>query len=609
MKQYLITGVTMLAAAAALGQTTNNTVVVSATRIDTPIEQVGSSISVISAAEIKQQNAQNAQDAIRLVQGVQSTMNGGPGTSSSVFIRGAESDHTLVLINGIRVNSNTAGGFDLSALPVDMIDQIEVLRGPQSGLYGSDALGGVINITTKKGATVPFGSTASIALGEMGYRTANLGLFGGNKIIDFNVSASFLELENHDIAKNNGGTEDDPYERKSLYGNLGINLPEEGRIDLTTLYNQDENELDAFGGVDDPLENSSKEKVFTSAAVSQPIGDHYVQNVSAGYSWQEYTGINGGSPAEYVSENTDASIKGDWTPVENNTLSVGYDYRHTSAENVGNFPKESRDQHALFINNMWSMKERLFINLGARYDDFSDIDGEATWKASASWFVLDYTRLHGAMGTGYRAPTMNDIYYTFGAPPRTYLKPEQSRSFDIGIEQTLFEESLVADITYFQSDIDDLIAWDEVPPGSGNWQPANVAEAEIRGFEASLAYAVTEAISTRLYYTYTDAEDVQTGNKLARRAEHTGGLTTSWQYSKRGNIYADVTYTGERYDNAANTRELDEFFLVGLGTRYEILDGAVIFAHISNLLDEEYDTAGGYSGVGRIASAGVELSF
>lgn len=617
MKHSMLFTVAALAAATATAETTNqvaeattskNQIVVSATRIETPIEQVGSSISVVTAEDITWQNAQDLQSAIKLVPGLQQTGNGGPGTPSSVFIRGAESDHTLVLINGIRVNSNTDGGFDFSSLPTDMIESIEVLRGPQSGLYGSDALGGVISITTKKGATTPLGGSASTAIGEKGYRTGTVGLHGGGKVLDFNSSVSFQGLENHDISKAAGGTEDDPYRRVSAYAGMGLNFASDGRANLTVLYTDDKNELDGYGGVDDPLENSQKKKFFTSLSAAKPITDIYTQKVSAGYNTQEYTGYNGG-PVDYTTDSYDASLQADVTPVESDTLSVGYDFRRSEAENKGNFDKNNRDQHAVFANNKWSWKESLFLNLGGRYDDFSDVDGKATWKASASWFALENTRLHGSAGTGYRAPTMNDIYFTFGGPPRSYLKPEQSESYDIGLEQTVLDGMAVADITFFQTRTEDLIEWAYVGPNPWDYSPMNVDKADIEGFETSLTVKPADGLTTRVFYTYTDAKNAATGQRLARRALHTGGASINWQYSKAGSVNADYTYTGLRYEDSANSQKLNDFGLVGIGTRYAVTDSAALVANISNLLDKYYETAQGYGSVGRIASAGIEIKF
>ncbi|MEN7973177.1 MAG: TonB-dependent receptor [Verrucomicrobiota bacterium] len=619
MKKYILASTALLAATVASAQTTNQ-VVVSATRIDTPIEQIGSSISVIDASDIKMQNAGNAQDALRLIPGIQETQSGGPGTASSVFIRGANANQTLVLIDGIRVNSNTTGSFNLSSLPSDAIERIEVLRGPQSALHGADAIGGVINIVTKKGAKKAFGGSASMAVGEKGYRTGNLHLYGGGKIVDFNTSVSFQGLEEYDIAANYGGSEDDPYRGLSLHSGLGLNFLNDGRADLSLLYNNTKNDIDTgapwpnWWQVDDLDRSTKKEFWASSLAISKPIGDRYTQNLSAGFNLTDTKGENDAAREyRFKTWNADFSAQGDIGIFEGDsvidTLSVGYDFRHSEAKNDGNYAAETRDQHALFLSNLWKLNETLFITLGGRYDEFSDIDGQASGNAAISYFVLEGTRLHGSLGTGYKAPTMNDLYWPTtpwsGGNPN--LDPEKSVSFDIGIEETLFDGGVVADITYFQNAIEDLIVW--APDGGGFWTPTNLDEANIKGAEASLAIKPTDNLTTRIFYTFTDAEDATTGNELARRAKHSGGASAEWQYNSKGSLYADLTCIGERFDNAANTRELDEYFLVGIGARYALSDSAMVTLHISDLLDEYYETAGGYGPVGRVASAGVEVNF
>jgi len=623
MKKYAMAAVCGFLSVGVYAETTNTTAVssntvaeanqtvITATRIETPIKQTGSSITVITAEEIQQKNAENLQEALRSTPGLQCTANGGPGADSSVFIRGAESDHTLVLINGVRVNSNTDGGFDFSSLPADMIETIEVVRGPQSGLYGSDALGGVIHITTKKGAEQKPGGSLSLAVGEKGYRTASAALNGGNEIVDVNTALSFYNLENHDIAGNNGGTEDDPYKRISAYTGFGLNFLKDGRADLTILYTEDESNLDAFGGIDNPLDRSNKKKLFTLLAISKPVVDFYTQRVSVGYSRQKYEGFTsgmfGGSNA-FESVSYDASAQADFFAFDNDTLSIGYDFRRSEAENKGNFDKQRRDQHAVFLHNSLNLNDIFFLNLSARYDTFSDIDSKATWKADAAYFITKSTRVHGSIGTGYRAPTMNDLYFTYGGPARTYLQPEQSRSFDIGVEQTLLDEKLVVDITFFKSDVQDLIAWAPTGPG-GSYQPANINEARIEGVEFTLTATPTRNLTTKVFYTYTDSKDAATGNELARRAKNNGGVSAKWDYSERGSVHAGCTYTGKRYDDGTNTRKLNRFTVVNAGTRYQLTDLFSVFANVDNLFDQEYETAAGYGTVGRLASVGIKCEF
>jgi vitamin B12 transporter len=638
MKDYILFTAVSLVTATATAQTTNTTeeatlpkdqIIVSATRIDTPIEQIGSSVSVITAEEIERQHAKDAQSAIKLTPGVQMTQRGGPGTASSVFIRGANANQSLVLINGIRVNSNTTGASNLSTIPTDAIERIEVLRGPQSALYGADAIGGVINIVTKKGENQKTGGSVLVEMGTKGYVNTVGQLSGGNETVDFSASASFLGLNEYDIASDYGGTEDDPYERRSLFTDLGLNFASDGRADLVLMYNELDTSLDEKKS---DVQNKSVETEFWLASldVHKPIMDIYEQNITFGYNEEQNTGLDSGTQSYYFeTRNYDFNAQADLFVLENDTINIGYDFRYSEAENDGSYTTKDRTQNSVYLNNQWNLDEKLFITLGGRYDDYSDVDSKGTWQSTASWFISEHSRLHGSIGTGYKAPTFNDLYWPFSSfswvsggttnisesVGNPNLKPEESFSFDIGLEQSFFNKTVIADVTYFQNEIDDMIEWADVSTSTSTnplfsfYTPSNVNKAEIKGLETSLTFNPADSFSTRLYYTYTDAKDADTGKWLARRARHNAGISANWNYSKKGSIFGDLTYTGKRYDNATNTDELEAYELINIGTRYAITDSLSIVANINNLLDKYYETARGYGTVGRVFSAGVSATF
>lgn len=592
--------------------------VVTATRIETPIEQTGSSIELLSSKQIEQQQSKSVQSALTQVPGVQFAQNGGPGTASSVFMRGANANHTLVLVNGVRVNSNTDGAFNLSMIPTESIERIEVLRGTQSALYGSDAIGGVINIITKKSPDKPLSGSLSTAVGEKGYREQVANLAGNNGVLDFLTTLSYSELNGFDIADNrkNKGSENDPWRRLSSYTDVGATFAEDGRADLTFLYNRNQTELDKtaswpnYWQVDDPDRDSQTEQWLTSFNVSKPITELYSQSLLVSHNKEQTTGNNNGTQ-EYLfeTENIGLTEQSDFQILENDTLSAGYEFRRYDAENKDTFKADPIDQHSAFLSNQLNLYDRLFVTLGGRHDYFSAFDGENTWNAAASWLALDNTRVHSSVGTGYKIPTMNDLFWpndgwSSGNPD---LNPESSRSFDVGVEQTLIESNCVADITYFQSQINDMIIWSETSPWF--WQPSNVNQADIKGTELSLTARPVESLTTKAFYTFTVAEDAETGLDLPRRARHKAGTSANWDYSQRGSIYAACNFTGARYDNSANTRDLASFITVDVGTRYRLTKIFSVFANVENLCDTRYETAAGYGVVGRLASAGVKGEF
>ncbi len=626
MKLSIPFGIALLAALSTTAETTNQTttvektreqIIVSATLIDTPIEQIGSSVSVISAQEIKLMNAKTAQQALRQVPGIQATQNGGPGTASSIFIRGANSNHTLILVNGIRVNSNTTGGFNLSTIPTDSIAQIEVLRGPQSALYGGDAIGGVINIVTKKGQK-GFGGTVLTEIGTKGYANGMISLYGGGEIIDFTASLSYKQLKEYDIAKEYGGTEDDPFESLSLFTDLGFNFAGDGRADWVIIYDRNKNALDQnapwslgsdnYWQVDDLNRETTRDFFMTSLDISKPITDFYEQSIKAGISHNKIEGEDDGlTEYEYINNNLDLNAQGDFFLRKTDTLSFGYDFRRSEAENKGKIPLTHRTQNSVYANNQFTPDENLYIDMGIRYDDYSDFDGRGTWQAKISRNIWEPSRLHASIGTGYKVPTFNDMYWPLSGNQN--LDPEKSRSFDIGWEQSMANRAWVADLTYFESEIEDMIAWAPIGGGSWLWQPSNVNNAIIKGVETSLSFQPISTLNGKIYYTYTDAKDADTGKWLARRARNNAGFFISWDYLKNANINLDLTYTGKRYDNASNTRELDPYELVHIGTSYNITESTQITANINNLFDKYYETAAGYGTIGRVFSVGANYTF
>lgn len=608
------------AAALSINAESTNTVeiaspiVITATRIETPIEQTGSSICVIDSDQLSAQQSKTVQSALQQTPGVQRVQNGGPGTTSSVYIRGANANHTLVLVNGVRINSNTDGASNLSKIPTESIERIEILKGTQSALYGSDAIGGVINIITKKGAEQPLSGSASVAIGEKGYSEEVLTLTGGTEIFDFLTTLSYSELNGFDIAdhKNNNGSENDPTHRLSSFTDLGFNFLEDGRADLTVLYNRNDTALDqgSYVQIDDPDREVEAEQWVTALNISKPITELYTQSLRPSYTDEKNTGRNNGAQ-EYLfqTKNYGLTEQSDFKILENDTLSTGYEFRRYEANSAGNFDTKQTDQNSVFLSNQLNLLDRLFITLGGRYDTYSDFDSKATWNAAASWLALEDTRIHGNIGTGYKVPTMNDLYWPADAwsSGNPTLSPETSQSFDLGVEQTMFDGKLISDATFFKSNIKNMIVWAETSPWF--WQPSNVNEADIQGLELSLTAKPTDQLSTTAWYTYTDAVDANTGKELARRAKHTAGLSADWKYSKRGSIYAGYTYTGNRYDDGANTRPLGGFVTVNIGTRYQLTDIFSVFANVENLFDKQYETAAGYGTVGRLTSIGVKGEF
>mgnify|MGYP006288358207 CR=1 FL=1 len=602
-------------------QGTNETVamqpvVVTATRTETDLNKIGSATTVITAAELERLRVDTVLEALRSVPGVNVVQNGPPGQNTSVFIRGHNSQHTKVMLDGLRLNNNAAGAFDLANIPIANIERIEIVRGPQSALYGTDALAGVVNIITKTG-TEGLHGFAEGALGSDGYRGGGLGLNGANAVGDFSVGYSGTRFDGvSSAAEELGNTEEDEWVNHALSGRFGLNFLDDGRADLSLNYIDDTVDVDGFvwpNPADDPNYEQHRETFIGDLSLSKPVTAWYTQSFSAGLAWEELEGEDPDTPFnnfEITSESRQFGAKADFYPVDGDTVTVGYEYESQQADTSGGID-ETVDIHAVYAQNQYNYKDRAALTAGVRYDDHETFGDETTFRLAGSVRIPDAgTRFHGSFGTGFRAPTLNDLYWPADAwsAGNPDLEEETSRSFDLGVEQSLAEGRIVADVTYFHSEVDDLIQWAPGPNPGDPYSPQNVAEAEIDGVETVVTFRATEKLDLSLTYTYTDATDEGTGKELARRPEHSCSATANYRFVKNGNLNLRVLRIGDRYDDAANANELDAYTRVDLAASYGLTEHVELFGRVENVFDEDYQEVKGYSTPGRYAFAGVKLS-
>ena len=594
-------------------------VIVTATRTEANPNVLGSSVTVITAEELANNRVTTVLEALRAVPGLDVVQSGGPGRITSVFIRGHNSEHTRVMLDGVRLNSSTGGGYDLGNIAVNNIERIEIVRGPQSALYGSDAIAGVVNIITKRGREGIHGSVEGAA-GTKGYRSGGLSLSGGNEFGDFSIGYTGNRFDGTSVAAEElGNTEEDGWQNHGLSGRVGLNFLDDGRTDLFLNYNDDTSDLDGFvwpNPSDDPNYERERESVSGKLQLSKPILDWYTQTLSVGLAREDLTGDDPDTAAnryEITSETRTLSAKADFFPFEGDTLSLGYDFERQAGENPGNNIDESLDIHSFLIQNHWTYQDTASFTAGIRHDDHETFGGETTFRLAGSAKVPGMgTRFHGSYGTGFRAPTLNDLYWpnTGWAVGNPNVTAETSKSLDIGIEQSLLGDRVVADVTYFQSKVENLIQWAGTGPNWWDpWMPQNVAEAEINGVETTLALRPTADLDLRLGYTYTDHEDATTGAELARRPRHRYSASANYRFIERANVNLSVIHVGRRYDDAANAEKLAPYTRVDLAASYDVTDHVQVFGRIENLFDEDYEEARGFGVAGRYAFAGLKLSF
>ena len=601
----------MCGAAAAAEEVTTQMkeVVVTATRDEVPIEQVGSSITVITAKEIEQKQARTVADVLRSVPGLDVSRSGAFGTTS-IFMRGAKSEHTLVLIDGIEMNDPSAagGGYEFANLVVDSIERIEVLRGPQSTLYGSSAMGGVINIITKKGQ----GNLKGYISAEGGsFHTAKetAGISGSSSLLRYALNASRFDTKGISAANSaNNNPEKDGYWNSSVSAQLGITPVANIELDLSLKYIKSKTDIDGgWGTVIDALNSNQKsEELYARLQAKFNLFNSFLEQkvgASASDISREYNAYN----STYDGQTT----KFDWQSIlhlhATNDLTVGLERKDEQAK-TDSMQKKNAGTTSYYLQDQISLFDTWFTTLGTRIDDHSKFGTKATYRFTTAYLVkATDTKVKGSYGSGFKAPSLIQLYHpTWGG--NANLKPEESTGWDVGVEQgvPLFNSRISA--TYFRNDYDDMITWDNT------FLYANVAKSHTEGVELTATVQPADELLLKAAYTYTETQDDSVGTsssskQLARRPNHKASLDTTCSFMKKGHATLGIVYVGSRYNDAANTQKLGGYTLVNLAGSYDITKNLQLFGRVDNLFDREYEEVYGYGTPGISAYGGVKVSF
>jgi len=623
--------VSPLAAEEAGQQQDMDEIVVTATRLETPGREVGSSITVITAEQIREQGKATVVDILQSVPSLNVSRNGGPGQVASVFLRGAKSEHTLVLIDGIEMNnpSSTGRGFDFSKLAVSNIERIEIVRGPQSTLYGSDAMGGVINIITKKGT----GKISGFLAAEGGsYRTFNEHAWVGGSTDTFNYSMGISRMDTDGFSsadRRMGNTEKDGYASTTLSTRMGITPLKNFDADIILRYINASFDLDNFGGVggDDPnFKGKTKQLFLRAQSRLSLLNDIWEQKF--GFSLSDHNqkfrnDPDADHPFDLERSKYDGQIiKFDWQHNlylhETNTLTLGAETKKETASSTyyseslwGPYSSDFTEQFAritsFYIQDQIRLWDSWFTTLGARVDDHNRFGTKSTYRAASSYlFRGTSTRIKGSFGTGFKAPSLYQLYSSYGDQD---LDPEKSTGWDTGVEQSFFRGRLIFDATYFRNKFSNMVDFD-----SGTSKYVNVGKAESKGVEITLHGKPTEELSLRAGYAYTETKDKATGEKLLRRPLNKVSIGANYRFLAKGNIDTEVLWIDRRDDFDYNSFpadrvKLSSYTLVNLAASYDITRNIRLLCHVQNLFNEKYQEVFGYGTPGFSAYGGVRISF
>lgn len=612
-------------------------IIVTATKLETPAREVASSVTIITQDKIANQQAATVLDVLRDVPGLDVVRTGGIGQQTSIFLRGANSSHTLVLIDGSEVNdpSNPSRSFDFSSLSTDNIERIEIVRGPGSTLYGSDALGGVINIITRKGA----GKTHIILSGEGGSHQTHqekMAISGGTDLVNYSVVASFLETQGISAAnKKDGNRERDGYDRTSVSARLGLTPTDNFDLDIFFRYLNANTDLDNFGGAfgDDPNNVLDSKSIFLRTQARLLVTDLWEQKL--GFSLTEHDRKNRNdtdtaNPFDTTRTSYDSRLyKIDWQHNlylhPSNTLTIGAEYEKEQAKSrdyrtyldwfsglptfsLSEFDKKTAETIGYYIQDQIKLGQDSITTVGLRADDHNRFGTRLTYRITSSYFIRPTgTRLKGTYGTAFKAPTLAQLYENSAwVTGNLNLSPEKSNGWDIGVEQYLWNDRIILGATYFENRFEDLI---NTPynPATFKYEWQNVDKAMTKGVELTASIHPLKNLTLVTSYTYTDTEDRTTGEDLVRRPRHKYNVNIGYRFLDRGNVNLDVIYVGKRAD--VGDVKLDAYTVLSLATSFEINDHLSLTGRIENLLDEDYEEVDGFGmpGIGGYIGAKISL--
>lgn len=594
----------MTAAAQAQKTLTMDPVVVTASRVATPLSQANSAITVISAEAIEASGQPLVTDVLRQVPGLDISRSGGGGGNVSVFIRGTDSKHTLILVDGVEYNDpvDPTGAANITHLTTDNIDRIEIVRGPQSVIYGSDAIGGVINIITKKGKGKPSGNL----LAERGsYRTwtKRAGFQVGDQRGHLAFSAGHIESDGFSSAHTKyGNSEKDGYRNKMFSLNTGGRYTEQFELNVNLRYTDSTFDYDDFKV--DADNRGAYEALTTGISTTFHLFEER---------WQLKLALNRTtidredqnetfSMSDFEGSKNKFELQNRFQINAHNTLVFGAEIEQEQAQN--SFGQDDRATHrATYLENRLSIND-FDANFGLRMDDHQEFGSHTTWRIAPAYrFSATNTRIRAAIGTGFKAPSLFQLYDSFSGNPN--LQAEKSLGYDIGIEQTFFKGMVIVDMAWFYNDIEDAIEWVGTGPFTGQYQ--NGGNIRTQGIETTIDIYPVDLLSLQLGYTYTDTQNKDDGTRLLKRPLHKGQLNMNLYPIDKLEINGNLSFVGKR-DDFGNV-ELSSYTLVNLATSYQTTDHLKLFGRIDNLFDEDYEEVAGFGTAGLSAYAGLKLTF
>ncbi|MBP8238296.1 MAG: TonB-dependent receptor [Pseudomonas sp.] len=538
--------------------------------------------SVFTRADIERLQVRNVDELLTRVPGVSVSRNGGPGSLTGVFMRGTASAQSLILVDGQRIAAASSGTTSLEFLSIDQIERIEVVRGSRSSLYGSDAIGGVIQIFTRRGGNTPAQPYMRLAAGSNNTYERTLGISGGDAQTRYNLSGSLNESQGIDNTGSHLGDnrDDDALRNRALSMNVSHQLNEQLEVGISALDQRGQTEFDDLLSGTRPYEDFQLSS--TSGYLSAQLNDSWLSRIDVGHSEDKRDTKNDdpqGALYNYNSYRNAANWLNTLQVNDTNKLLVGLDWYEDILHSSTVFNETSRWNQAAFIQHRF-YGEQFSTELGMRHDKNEDFGSQNTWNGALTVPVNADNETILSYSEGFRAPTFNDLYNPWFANPN--LDPEHSKTYEAQWRNR-FSSTSQLELSLYRTDLKDAIVSDQ------NYIPQNVQRARINGFEAALAQRLGDW-QANLALGLIDPRDRDTGHTLQRRAKRTLTLDLDRQF---GALSAGGTWraVAGRYDDADNNVEMGGYGLLGVRAGWQASKEVSFDVKLDNLLDKDYADA------------------
>lgn len=612
-------------------------VVVTATRVETPVKEAAGSVTVVTSDDLWKSKKTTVLEALSEILGISAVQSGGMGGAASVFLRGANSEHTLIMLDGVELNDpiSPSRSYDLAHFPIDNIERIEIMRGPQSTLYGSDAIGGLINIVTRKGEGRPK-ITLTAGGGSHGTMANHLQAGGGGKVM--NYSLGLAHFQTHGIsaaaADYRGNTEKDGYRNLALSARLGLNLKQNMELDLILRGLDARTDIDNFGGDygDDP--NSLQEycslflkgqfrTLSLSNRLEQKLGIAYIRSRRDHKNPEDFSHPFDSEEGYFRS----GLFKADW---QNNlflhsshTLTAGLEYELEQGESeyhsrgmwgpfTSLFPHRNSKSLGVYLQDRIRLGGRFFATAGVRLDRHSRSGWSLTYRLAPAYFIEGTrTRLKANLGTGFKSPSLYQLYAPaslWGPVGNSRLLPEKSLSWEAGIEQELAGGKVLLGGLYFSNEFRNLIDFDF------RHGYINIGESYTRGVELLAEMRPAAGFSLKTNFARMDARDRRSRLRLLRRPRQKFAATLDYSFLHRWQVSISFLHTGEREDMdfsawPAARVILPSYNLMNASLSFDLSSHIQLFGRFDNIFNARYEMIKGYGTLGFTALAGARLSF